>query len=57
MVNPIALTTFALGGLLFLIGIVLITKRIKMAGFVISLLGAGIATIPFAITFYLGPNP
>ena len=55
--NPIALTTIAFGVLLFLFGIVLIIKRMKIAGTVISLLGAGIVAFPFVISFYLGPNP
>ena len=56
MMNPIALTTIALGVLLFLIGIVLITKRMKIAGIVVLFLGAGIVAFPFVISFYLGPN-
>lgn len=38
MMNPIALTAIALGFLVFLIGIRLIIKRMKLAGTVISLL-------------------
>ena len=57
MMNPIALTTIAFGVLLFLFGIVLIIKWMKIAGIVISLLGAGIVAFPFVISFYLGPNP
>ena len=57
MMNPIALTTIALGVLLFLIGIVLITKRMKIAGIVVLFLGAGIVAFPFVSSYYLGPNP
>lgn len=56
MMNPIALTTIALGVLLFLIGIILITKRMKIAGIVVLFLGAGIIAFPFVVSFYLGPN-
>ncbi len=55
--NPIALAIIALGVLLSLIGIVLIIKRMRIAGIIISLLGVGMLTFPFVIGLVLGPNP
>jgi hypothetical protein len=54
--NSIALLTVALGILLLLVGMVLIIKRIKIAGIATCLLGAGVVALPFVITLYLGPN-
>ena len=53
MVNPIALVIMALGLLLLLFGIFLVVKRIKVAGIVISLLGLGVAAIPWLVSFFL----
>jgi hypothetical protein len=53
MVNPIALVMIALGILLLLFGIVLVVKRIKIAGIAISLLGLGAMATPFLVSFYL----
>ncbi len=53
MVNPIALGMIALGALLLLFGIVLVVKRRKIGGVVISLLGMGVIAVPFLISFYL----
>ena len=53
MVNPIALGMIALGALLLLFGIVLVVKRRKIAGIVISFLGMGAIAVPFLISFYL----
>jgi hypothetical protein len=53
MVNPIALVMMALGLLLLLFGIFLVVKRIKIAGIVISLLGLGMAAVPWLVSFIL----
>jgi hypothetical protein len=55
--NPIALTVIALGVLLFLIGLVLFAKHIKVTGIALALLGVSLAACPLALSFYLGPNP
>jgi hypothetical protein len=55
--NPTALIMIALGVLLFLIGLALIVKHIKLRGIAVSLLGAALVACPFVITIYLGPNP
>ena len=57
MMNPIALGAMALGILLLLFGIVLIVKRIKVAGIVLSLLGLGAMATPWLISFYLSAQP
>ncbi len=53
MVNPVALVMMALGVLLLLFGLFLVVKRMKIAGMVISLLGLGIAAVPWLVSFYL----
>ena len=53
MVNPIAVVMMALGLLLLLFGIFLVVKRIKIAGIVISLLGLGVAAVPWFVSLYL----
>ena len=53
MVNPIAFVMVALGVLLLLFGIFLVVKRIKVAGIVISLLGLGVAAVPWLVSFFL----
>ncbi len=53
MVNPIAVIVMTLGVLLLLFGIFLMVKRMKMAGIVISLLGLGVAAVPWLVSFYL----
>jgi hypothetical protein len=53
MVNPIALVMMVLGVLLLLFGIFLVVKRMKIAGIVISLLGLGVAAVPWLVSFYL----
>ena len=53
MVNPIALVMMALGVLLLLFGIFLMVKSMKIAGIVISLLGLGVATVPWLVSFFL----
>ena len=53
MVNPIALAMMALGVLLLLFGIFLVVKRRKIAGIVISLLGLGVAAVPWLVSFFL----
>ena len=53
MVNPIALVMMALGVLLLLFGLFLVVKRIKIAGIVISLLGLGMAAVPWLVSFFL----
>lgn len=57
MVNPIAVIIVVLGILLFLFGLFWASRRAKVAGIAISLLGLGVVTIPFVISFYLGSNP
>jgi hypothetical protein len=51
--NPIALMMIMLGALLLLLGMVLVGKRVKGAGIVISLLGLGAMAFPFLVSFYL----
>ena len=53
MVNPIAVVMMALGLLLLLFGIFLVVKRRKIAGIVISLLGLGVAAVPWFVSLYL----
>jgi len=57
MVNPIALVMVALGILLLLFGFVLIAKRIKIVGIVVSLLGLGAMATPWLISLYLSARP
>ena len=57
MVNPLALGMMALGILLLLCGLVLIAKRIKTAGIVISVLGLGAMVTPWLISLYLSARP
>ncbi len=57
MVNPIALGMVALGILLLLFGFVLIAKRIKTVGIVVSLLGLGAMATPWLISLYLSARP
>ena len=53
MVNPIAVVMMALGVLLLLFGLFLVVKRRKIAGILISLLGLGVAAVPWLVSFYL----
>ena len=57
MVNPLALGMVALGILLLLCGLVLIAKRLKTAGIVISVLGLGAMATPWLISLYLSAQP
>jgi hypothetical protein len=50
-VNPIALVMIVLGVLLLLFGIFLVVKRMKIVGIVISLLGLGVAAVPWLVSF------
>ena len=56
MANPMAVIMMALGTVLLLFGIFLVVKRIKIAGIVISLLGLGIAAIPWLISLFLSQS-
>jgi hypothetical protein len=51
--NPIALGMVVLGALLLAVGLLLVAKRRKATGIVVSLLGLGTAAAPFIITFFL----
>ena len=53
MINPLALGMVAFGILLLLCGLVLIAKRLKTAGIVISVLGLGALATPWLISLYL----
>jgi hypothetical protein len=53
MMNPIALVTIAIGVLLLLFGIFMVVKRMRIAGIVISLLGLGVAAVPWLVSFFL----
>jgi hypothetical protein len=57
MVNPLALGMMALGIMLLLCGLVLIAKRIKAAGIVISVVGLGAMAIPWFVSLYLSAVP
>jgi hypothetical protein len=57
MINPIALGATVLGILLLLFGIVLIVKRRKTAGIVLSVLGLGAMATPWLVSFYLAATP
>jgi hypothetical protein len=57
MVNPLALGMMALGIMLLLCGLVLIAKRIKTAGIVISVVGLGAMAIPWLVSLYLSAVP
>ena len=57
MINPLALGMVALGILLLLCGLVLIAKRLKTAGIVISLVGLGAMATPWLISLYLSGRP
>ena len=50
--NPIAIGMFAIGALLLVLGLRLVTKHKKTAGIAISLLGLVIAAAPLIITFF-----
>jgi len=51
--NPIAIGMFALGILLFVVGLFLVARRRKATGIAISLLGLATLITPFIITFLL----
>jgi len=51
--NPISIGIVALGASLLVLGLLLVTKRRKATGIVLSLLGLGTAVAPFVITFFL----
>ena len=53
MVNLVALTMIALGVLLFLVGVFLLVKHRKIAGWVFSILGLGLSAVPFLVSYYL----
>ncbi len=53
MVNLIAFVMIVLGALLLMLGMVLVGKRVKAAGIVVSLLGLGAIAFPFLVSFYL----
>lgn len=57
MINPIALGVMALGILLLLFGIVLIVKRINVAGIVLAVLGLGVMAAPWLVSLYLSALP
>jgi len=57
MINPLALGMVALGILMLLCGLVLIAKRLKTAGIVISVLGLGAMATPWLISLYLSAQP
>ncbi len=57
MINPLALGMVALGILLLLCGLVLIAKRLKTAGIVISVLGLSALATPWLISLYLSAQP
>ena len=57
MINPLALGMVAFGILLLLCGLVLIAKRLKTAGIVISVLGLGVLATPWLISLYLSAQP
>ena len=57
MVNPLALGMIALGILLLLCGLVLIAKRLKTVGIVLSLVGLGAMATPWLISLYLSAQP
>ena len=57
MINPLALGMVALGILLLLCGLVLIAKRLKTVGIVISVLGLGALATPWLISLYLSAQP
>lgn len=46
----------ALGALLFLFGMFLLVKHIKVAGVALSLLGLGAIAVPFLTSFYLAQS-
>jgi len=51
--NPIAGVMLGLGTMLLALGVLLAAKRKPAAGIAISLLGVGMATVPFVATFVL----
>jgi hypothetical protein len=51
--NPIAFALILIGIFLLMIGLLLLIKRRKASGIVISLLGFGLLAVPFLITFLL----
>jgi hypothetical protein len=51
--NPIALGLVIFGVALLLFGLLLALRHRKASGIAISLLGIGIATIPFIASYYL----
>ena len=57
MINPLALGMVALGILMLLCGLVLIAKRIKTVGIVLSLVGLGAMATPWLISLYLSAQP
>ena len=53
MINPIAFGIMALGVVFLLFGLFLLAKRRKAAGIAISLLGLGVAAVPFLVSFFI----
>lgn len=53
MINPIAFGSMALGVVMLLFGLFLLAKRRKAAGIAISLLGLGVAAVPFLVSFFI----
>lgn len=49
----ISLPVLGFGVLLLLLGIVLVAKRIKIAGIIVALLGLAIAAVPVLIYVYV----
>lgn len=53
MTNPIAVSIIVFGVGLLLLGLFLVLPRRKVIGITISLLGIGIAAVPFLASLYL----
>lgn len=51
--NPIAVAMIAFGVVLFLFGLFLVVPRRKVLGVAISLLGLGVAAVPFLASLNL----
>jgi hypothetical protein len=51
--NPVAFALILIGIFLLMIGLLLLIKRRKLSGIVISLLGVGLLAAPFLITLLL----
>ncbi len=53
MINPIAVAIMVSNVVLLLLGLLLVLRRRKVIGKAISLVGVGVATVPFLVSFYL----